>query len=233
MLNLREDDQLEYWFKDYNVDDKTLEMLYSYYELIYEYNQVMNLTGVDDLHGVFLKHFYDSLTITRCIKFENNMSIADVGTGAGFPGIVLAICYPKVDVTLIEPLKKRCNFLQVVVDKLGLKNVEIINKRSEEIDMEFDIVVSRAVARLNILTELCLPHVKLEGFFIALKGKNGQEEVQEAKKAIKILGGDVYKLDKFNLPVENSNRMNVVIRKIKRTEKKYPRNFSQIKSKPL
>lgn len=232
-MDLRNDESLKYWFDEYQVTDLMLSRLYRYYELISEYNKVMNLTGVDDLHGVFLKHYYDSLTISNDIDLVDGMTVADVGSGAGFPGIVLAICYPRVSFTLIEPLQKRCKFLNTVIDDLELKNVVVLNARSEDVVDKFDVVTSRAVARLNILSELCIPLVNVGGYFIALKGKAGLTEVDEASTAFHRLGAKLVSAEMFKLPLEESDRVNVVAVKTRKTDAKYPRNFSQIKSKPL
>ncbi len=234
MINqLKKDQELNYWFEfTANLTDTQQEQYYRYYELIHEYNQVMNLTGIDDLHGVYLKHYYDSLTICELIT-EDIKTVADLGSGAGFPGIVLAIYYPEKQFSLIEPLTKRCKFLQIVVDELGLKNVEILNERAEDIKQKYDMLTSRAVSRLNILLELSMPLVKVNGVFIALKGSQAQTEVMEAKNALKQLDSTVEVVSDIILPFENSKRSNLKIRKNKETKAKYPRNYGQIKKKPL
>lgn len=228
-----DDYDLRFWYDKYSFSEEIESRLFRYYQLIHEYNKVMNLTGIDDVEGVYLKHFYDSLTVLDQIEVEDNIRIADVGTGAGFPGLVLAICCPNINVTLIEPLQKRCKFLDIVVKDLNLLNVTIINKRSEDINEKYDYVVSRAVARLNILLELCSQLVTDGGFFIALKGRDGALEIKEATKAMQVLG---FKLDdalELQLPVEESNRVNIKLYKFGNTPVKYPRNFGQIKNKPL
>ncbi len=230
---LKNDEQLNFWFKEYDFNDEIQSKIYQYYELIFEYNKVMNLTGIDDLYGVYLKHFYDSLTITKIINFKDNCRVADVGTGAGFPGIILAICYPNIHVSLIEPMTKRCKFLEIVKEKLNLSNIDIINKRSEDVNIKFDIVTSRAVARLNILLELCIPLVKVNGFFIALKGSAGDTEIVESKNALNKLDSSIDKIDHLLLPIENSIRINIKIKKNKETKIEYPRNFGRIKQAPL
>ncbi len=233
IAKLKSDEELSYWFEfTSNLTDKQQEQYYQYYELIKEYNQVMNLTGIDDLHGVYLKHYYDSLTICELIT-DDIKTIADLGSGAGFPGIVLAIYYPDKKFSLIEPLTKRCKFLQAVVDELGLENVEILNERAEDIKDKYDMLTSRAVARLNILLELAMPLVKVGGVFIALKGSQGNLEVTEAKHALKELDSTLVSSKEVVLPFENSQRINLEIKKNKETKAKYPRNFGQIKKKPL
>lgn len=218
---------------DDNLTQQQKEQYYRYYELIAEYNKVMNLTGIDDYQGVYLKHFYDSLTVKEMIEKINPKSIADVGSGAGFPGIVLAIYFPQIKFSLIEPLTKRINFLKVVVEQLGLENVELINERVEDIDARFDVVTSRAVARLNILLELCAPVCNVGGYVLTLKGPKVTEELAESKNAISKLGLKEYATEQLTLPIEESTRYNVYFEKIKETPAKYPRNFGQIKKKPL
>lgn len=215
------------------LSDVQRKQYYRYYELIAEYNKVMNLTGIDDYEGVYLKHFFDSLTVKDKIIELNPSSIADVGSGAGFPGIVLAIYFPQIKFSLIEPLTKRIKFLQVVVDELKLENVELINERVEDLDTKYDIVTSRAVARLNILLELCAPVCNVGGYVLTLKGPKVTEEIKEATKAIAKLGLDTPISEKLILPIEESTRYNVYFKKIKETPAKYPRNYGQIKKKPL
>ncbi len=231
---LKQNPNLEYWFAATSeASDAQQEQLYRYFELIAEYNKVMNLTGIDDLEGVYLKHFYDSITVEPLFEQKSGLTIADLGTGAGMPGIILAIIYNQHHYSLIEPLTKRCKFLQIVVDDLGLENVEILNERAEDIDDRYDIVVSRAVSQLNILSELSIPLVKEGGLFIPLKGAKANEELKQANQALRILGAKVEQVDEIVLPFENSKRANIKIRKVKATPKKYPRNFGQIKKKPL
>lgn len=234
MINeLRKDPDLNYWFDiTKNLSENQQEQYYNYFKLIHEYNKVMNLTGIDDLHGVYLKHFYDSLTICKLI--DNDVkTIADLGSGAGFPGIVLAIYYPNIKFSLIEPLTKRCKFLDTVIEKLGLNNVVVLNERAEDVTQKYDIVTSRAVSRLNILLELSIPLVKNNGYFIPLKGAQAEIEVKEAKNALKELSSEVEMVDQIILPFEESKRANLKIKKLKSTKDKYPRNYGQIKKKPL
>lgn len=210
-----------------------LKNLEKYYELIAEYNKVMNLTGIDDKHGVYLKHFYDTLSVyDELVKMEVK-TIADLGSGMGVPGIVLAIVFPNINFYLIEPLEKRCKFLNIVVEKLNLSNVKVLNVRSENLQQKFDVVVCRAVAKLNILCELSCQLVKVDGTLICLKGLKYEEEISDSERAFKMLNFKLNKLDLFKIPVENSNRANVYLLKTKQTSNKYPRNYSQIKSKPL
>jgi 16S rRNA (guanine527-N7)-methyltransferase len=228
------DDVKEFTFwEEQKISDLENEQFLKYYNLIHEYNKVMNLTGIDDREGVYLKHFYDSLTLRNDIEIKDGYVIADVGSGAGFPGVVLAIMYPNSKFHLIEPIKKRCDFLAKVVMVLELKNVTICNKRSEEIKQKYDLVISRAVAKLNILLELCIPILKVNGYMVAMKGAKAKEEIKDAFAGLNILNSKVVKHESFRLPFEESMRCNVVIKKVSETAIKYPRNFSQIKSKPL
>ena len=212
------------------------DQLHTYFELLVEKNKVMNLTGITEENEVYEKHFYDSLLFSFDIDFSGK-TLIDVGTGAGFPGLVLAICYPDLKVTLLEPLNKRCVFLSEVVTALGLQNVEIVNQRSEDYSKnnreKFDYATARAVARLNILLELVMPLVKVNGTFIALKGRLGYEEVDESKRALELLDCKVDKVQDVKLLTDDDSRQNIYVLKLKKTNNKYPRNYSQIKNKPL
>ncbi len=211
-----------------NITELQLQQLERYYELLIEYNKVMNLTGITDKEEVYLKHFYDSLTITKVIDLNNYETLCDVGTGAGFPGLVIKILYPHLKVTLLDSLNKRLNFLNIVIKELNLKDIETIHTRVEEYNKKFDITVARAVAPLNILLEYCIPITKVNGYFIAMKGKN-----EEASNAILKLNSEIIETNSFLLPIENSNRTIIKIKKIKETDKKYPRKYSEIKKNPL
>ena len=188
----------------------------------------MNLTGITDKEDVYLKHFYDSLTITKVIELNKYETLCDVGTGAGFPGLVLKIMFPNLKVTLLDSLNKRLNFLNVVIKELNLKEVETVHSRVEEYKKQFDVVVARAVAPLNILLEYCIPITKINGYFIAMKGKS-----EEAANALRELNSEIITTNSFLLPIENSNRSIIKIKKIKETNKKFPRKYSEIKKNPL
>ncbi|MDD7735413.1 MAG: 16S rRNA (guanine(527)-N(7))-methyltransferase RsmG [Bacillales bacterium] len=213
-----------------------LEQLNLYQRLLKSKNEVMNLTSIVEKEEVFEKHFLDSLLFSFGEDFNNKKGI-DVGTGAGFPGLVLAISYPNFKVTLLEPLNKRCLFLKEVVDKLKLDNVEIVNARAEDYCKdhmeEFDYAFARAVSSLSILLEIIIPLVKVNGYFIALKGKKFQEEINENQNALKELNCHVEKVKESFLPSEKDVRGNIFFKKDQKTSKKYPRNFSQIKKRPL
>ena len=215
----------------FNLNDYQNKLLFEYFELISEYNKVLNLTGIDDIDGVYNKHYLDSLLLDNIIPISVS-TIADIGTGMGVPGIILAIYYPNKDIYLVEPLTKRCKFLEVVVEKLKLENVTIINGRAEDLSIKVDLSVSRAVANMNMLLELCYGVVRDNGYILVMKGKNANSEKELARSAI-----DKLKLILEDEKVEflNGNedmRVNYLFKKGKHISK-YPRHFSQIKKKPL
>lgn len=215
---------------------KQFEQLNRYYELIVEYNKVMNLTGITEKEQVYLKHFYDSLTIAKVIDLNKEETLCDIGTGAGFPGIVLKILFPNLKITLIDSLNKRIEFLKIVIKELNLKDIEAIHARAEEYAInnieKFDAVTSRAVAPLNILLELSIPILKINKYFISYKG-NISREIIESENTLKKLESKIEKIAQFELPKEKSNRTIIKIKKENKTNKKYPRKFSEIKKKPL
>lgn len=212
-----------------------LQQLEKYYNLLIEYNKVMNLTGITEKKDVYLKHYYDSLTIAKVINLKENITLCDIGTGAGFPGLVLKILFPNLKITLVDCLNKRIKFLNTVINEIGLKDIETVHSRIEDygkINREkFDIVTARAVAPLNILLEYSIPIVKNNGYFIPLKGNLVNEPNFES--ALKILNCTIEKKEKFVLPIENSNRMILLIKKNNITKKIFPRNIIEIKNKPL
>lgn len=213
--------------------EQQLEQFEQYMHMLQEWNEKMNLTAITEDEEVWEKHFYDSILPFASL---DPSSMCDVGSGAGFPGIPVKIAFPKCKMTLIEPLHKRCRFLSAVVEELGLDNVEIINERAEDYAKDhresFQIVSARAVAKLSILLELCVPLLKVNGIMIALKGKNGNEELQQAKKAISELGIQLIKEEKTTIE-DGSTRINLYFEKMRPTPKKYPRAYGQIKKKPL
>ena len=215
------------------LNDIQLQQLHKYFELLVKYNKVMNLTGITEENEVYLKHFYDSVTLARVIDLNSVSSLCDIGTGAGFPGMVLKIIYPNLDVTLVDSLNKRIEFLKVVIKELGLTKIEAIHARAEEYAInnreKYDIVTARAVASLNVLLEYSIPLVKVNGYFIAMKGK--MEE--DASNALKSLSSKVELIDNFLLPIENSNRTLVKVKKEAKTASRFPRKFAEIKKKPL
>ena len=213
---------------------KQKEQLHTYYELLVFWNQKMNLTAIIKEDDVYLKHFYDSLTIVKAIDLTHVEKVLDVGSGAGFPGIVLIICFPHLKLDIIDANNKKILFLNEVVKTLELKDVNLIHGRCEEYALktreEYDLVTARAVASLDILLELCLPFVKVNGYFIALKGKDENINIQ---KSLQILQGKEEQVIKFLLPRENSERTIIKIRKEGPTPKEYPRSYDKIKKKPL
>lgn len=203
-----------------------------YYKFLVEENDKYNLTSITDKDEVYIKHFLDSLSIENIIDLDN-ISLCDVGSGAGFPAIPLKIMYPNIKLTIIEPTLKRCNFLKQVVEMLNMKDVEIINDRAENIkDMHFDVVCARAVSNLSILLELCIPLVKVNGYFISMKGSNYKEELDDASNALNALDAKVEDIYEYDLE-EHGKRVLLKIKKIKETKKIYPRMYSQIKKKSL
>lgn len=224
--------------KDLAIDltEEKRNQLEKYYELLIEENEKINLTAITEKDQVYLKHFYDSATVNRVIDLTQEQSICDIGTGAGFPGIVLKILFPNLKMTLVDSLQKRISFLNKVITELHLKDIQAFHFRIEEFSQEnrnqFDIVVARAVAPLNILIEYALPMVKVGKYFLAMKA-NVEEEIQKSKQALKKLEAEIIKTDSFSLPKEQSQRTLLLIRKNKNCSKKYPRKFSEIKKSPL
>lgn len=222
-----------------NLTERQIQQFGMYYELLIEWNKVMNLTGITEFDEVMLKHFVDSAAIAKKIELEEKKSLIDVGTGAGFPGIPLKIIYPHLDVVLLDSLNKRIKFLNEVVDKLGLFGVKTIHGRAEDAAKRpeyregFEIVVSRAVANLAVLSEYCLPFAKKCGYFISYKSGSVDEEVNGAKKAIHVLGGEVKSIEKFCLPHSDMERSFVIIEKVKDTPKKYPRKAGMPVKEPI
>lgn len=212
-----------------------LKQLEKYYELLIEYNKVMNLTSITNKEDVYLKHFYDSLTLSKIIDLNKDLELCDIGTGAGFPGLVLKIIFPNLKITLVDCLNKRINFLNNVIEELKLENIKTIHARIEDYGKDnreqFDIVTARAVAPLNILLEYSIPIVKVNGYFIPLKG-NLDNEVDYNKALIK-LKCTIEKKEIFKLPIENSHREILLIKKNQKTNKIFPRHNNQIKNKPL
>ena len=216
------------------VTESELILLEKYYDMLVEYNKFMNLTGITEHDEVYLKHFYDSLTIVKAIDLNNVETLCDIGTGAGFPGIVLKIFFPNLKITLVDALQKRINFLNEVIKELNLEKIETIHDRIEEYGVKnreiFDVATARAVAPLNILLEYSIPILKQNGYFIPMKANIENENYENA---LKILNCTIEKKYKFLLPIEQSNRTIIKIKKEKPTSKKYPRKNNLIKNKPL
>lgn len=208
-----------------------------YYKFLVEYNEHVNLTAITDYDGVYYKHFYDSLTLSLALDVTMPINLVDVGAGAGFPSIPNAIVFNNLNVTIIDALNKRINFLNELIAKLKLNNAKALHARAEEYAAfhreEADVVTARAVARLNILAELCIPLVKVGGLFVAMKSVESEQEFLEAKGAIKTLGAEHLKTISVELPNQMGHREILVFKKVNKTPSKYPRQFSQIKNKPL
>ncbi len=215
------------------LNEQQISQFEQYMKLLQEWNEKMNLTAITEEEEVWEKHFYDSILPFASL---NPRSMCDVGSGAGFPGIPVKIAFPECHMTLLEPLQKRCRFLNEVKETLGLKDVQIVNARAEDYVKEarekFEVVSARAVARLSILLELCVPLLKPDGIMVALKGKNGEEELKNAQKAVHELGIHLIREEKTIIE-DDSTRINFYFKKMRPTPKKYPRAYGQIKKKPL
>ena len=219
------------------LNDTQISQFEKYYQLLIEWNEKMNLTAITESTEVAIKHFYDSITFLFHTYIKKCGKVIDVGTGAGFPGIPLKIMRPDIQLTLLDSLNKRLIFLQEVCDNIGIDAV-IIHKRAEEggrdknLREKFDIATSRAVANMNTLSEYLMPFVKVKGKMVAMKGKNGDEELANAKGAIKILNGEIVKCDEFLLP-NGDERTIIVVNKKSHTPMQYPRQGGKIKNNPL
>lgn len=225
--------------EDVALTDQQMAQFDTYFHLLVEWNEKMNLTAITEEKEVYLKHFYDSLLVGLKMALNPQAAICDVGSGAGFPSIPLKILYPELSVTIVDSLKKRITFLQELTDQLGLTNVHLYHDRAEtfgqnpEFREQFDYVTARAVARLNVLAELCLPLVKKDGYFLALKAAKSDEELQEAKPAIAQLGGKFIEEKTMALPLSGDERHLLVIQKKKVTPKKYPRKPGLPNKQPI
>lgn len=235
--------QFEKYLEQFQItlNDKQKEQFLKYYELLVEWNGFMNLTAITEFDDVMKKHFVDSLSIVKAfskIRTEK-LKVIDIGTGAGFPGIPLKIVFPQIELTLLDSLQKRLKFLQEVINQLELGEVELIHGRAEDFCKpsmkreQYDLCVSRAVANLATLSELCLPYVKVGGKFIPYKSEKAEEEVREAQKAITLLGGEVKEQIGFELPESNIGRTLVVIEKKNITPKKFPRKAGMPAKEPI
>ncbi|MDN2453693.1 16S rRNA (guanine(527)-N(7))-methyltransferase RsmG [Lactobacillus sp. UCMA15818] len=224
------------------LDDHQMEQYEQYFQLLVDFNAHTNLTAITEKNEVYLKHFFDSLLTGVAIPQlqVESLTLCDVGAGAGFPSIPLRIAFPNLEITIVDSLNKRILFLEKLADNLGLTGVSFFHARAEEFAGKksqfresFDIVTARAVARLNVLTELCLPLVKVGGSFVALKAQKAGTELDEAQFAIKTLGGKFIKDDKLTLPITGDERHLIKIDKIKKTPAKYPRKAGTPGKKPL
>lgn len=221
-----------------SLDNHQINHFLDYYKLLIEWNKLMNLTSITDFKEVITKHFIDSLSLVKVFR-PNNEKILDLGTGAGFPGIPLKIAFPNTKIVLMDSLNKRINFLNEIIDKLEINDVVAIHGRAEDFGKDqsyrekFDLCTSRAVARLSVLSEYCIPFVKVGGCFVSYKSDQISDELNEAKRAIDILGGKILKTEEFDLPGTDIGRSLVLIEKTKNTPKKYPRTAGKPTKEPL
>lgn len=227
--------------KGINLTPKQKEQFSIYYKELVETNKKVNLTRITDEAEVYQKHFYDSITPLLMFPelFEGKKTLADVGAGAGFPSLPIKILKPDLKVTIIDSLGKRLKFLESLIQKLELDNVTLVHSRAEDAGQnpslreDFDLVTARAVARMSVLSEYCLPLVKVDGYLLALKGPKADSELADAKKAIKLLGGKTIKVSEFVLPDSDDERTLILVKKIAKTPKKYPRQAGTPNKKPL
>ncbi len=222
------------------LNEPQMKQFDQYLELLQEWNEKVNLTAITEEEEVYLKHFYDSATLAQQIDFvDKTIKLCDVGSGAGFPSIPLKIMFPNIEVTIVDSLKKRINFLQLLVDELGLENVHLFHARAEDFGQDkahrntYDVVTARAVANLSVLAEFCLPITKVGGTFAAMKGSKASEELNDSKKAIKTLGGKTQEVASFELPLDAGERNIILIKKDRKTPGKYPRKAGTPNKNPL
>lgn len=222
-----------------DINEKQMQQFITYYEMIIERNKVVNLTAITDFQDVVEKHFLDSLSLKNCIDLNQNKKLLDLGTGAGFPGIPLNIVFPELNVILMDSLNKKIIFLQEVIEELNLKNISALHGRAEEAARKkdhrevYDICVSRAVSNLASLSEYCIPFIKKGGQFVSYKSGEIEEEVNQAKSAIFLLGGKIKDVKKFQLVESEAERSFVIIEKVKGTPERYPRKAGTPSKNPL
>lgn len=218
------------------LNERQLNQLEKFYKLLIEWNQKINLTTIISEEEVYLKHFYDSLTLVKEINLDQKLKLCDVGSGAGFPGIVLKICFPKLEIVLVEALQKRVNYLNDIIKKIGLTDIVAIHARMEDFsrinEEKFDMITARAVANLNVLLEISVRALKIKGQMIFMKA-NCEEEINHSRQALNKLSCNIVHINKFKLPIENSNRTIITVVKQEKTKNIYPRTIDKIKKNPL
>lgn len=219
-----------------DVTENQLKQLEIYADYLLEYNKTTNLTGIKTIDEVYLKHFYDSLLICKYYDFSNTNNLLDIGSGAGFPGVIIKIFFPNINVTLLDANNKKVTFLNKLIDKLGLTGINAVNDRAENYVKKnrnaFDITVARAVSEMRIISELAIPFTKKDGYFIAFKG-NYPEELKNSENTINILNANIEKIEKDSLPFINDERTFIFVKVNDITLDKYPRSYEQILKKPL
>ena len=225
----------------FKLSSKQKEQFATYYNKLIEFNKKVNLTRITDKNEVYLKHFFDSITplLEFSDLFKGEKSLCDVGAGAGFPSLPIKILCPDLSITIVDSLGKRLKFLDELVSDLSLDKVTLVHSRAEDVGQnknlreKFDLVTGRAVARMSVLSEYCLPLAKVDGYLVALKGPKAQDELAEAKNAIEVLGGSVKEVKELTLPDTDDERTLIVVKKVKATPKKYPRQAGTPNRKPL
>lgn len=226
---------------NFELTDKQKQQFKLYFKMLIEVNEHVNLTRITEEDEVYLKHFYDSITPLFIFGevFKDGATLCDVGAGAGFPSIPLKILKPGLKITIVDSLQKRLNFLKDLISELGLTDVELVHGRAEDVGQnklyreKFDIVTARAVARMSVLSEYCLPLVKKGGYFVALKGPKAEDELDDGKKALEVLGGKLIRDEELTLPESEEERTLVLVQKVKSTPKKYPRQAGTPRRKPI
>lgn len=222
-----------------SLNQMQIDKFMKYYELLIEWNQYINLTAITEFDEVCLKHFIDSLSLSKVVDCTKDDTIIDIGTGAGFPGIPLKIVFPNLKITLLDSLGKRVKFLNEIIEKLSLEKIEAIHGRAEDYAKselyreKYDICVSRAVSNLSVLSEYCIPYVKVNGFFISYKSEKVSEEIKTAQRAVKVLGGKIYHQEEFILPNSDIYRNLIMIQKVEHTPQKYPRKAGIPSKEPI
>ncbi|MCB2313141.1 16S rRNA (guanine(527)-N(7))-methyltransferase RsmG [Clostridium tagluense] len=220
-------------------NEKKYEQFMRYKDLIQEWNEKVNLTAIKEDEEIVKKHFIDSIKVFKFKELKSAKNIIDIGTGGGFPGIPMNLIKPEINIVLLDSLNKRINFLNEVIKELQLKNIKAIHGRAEDFAQEkqyrekFDVAVSRAVANLTVLSEFCIPYVKVGGYFVAMKGPAVEEEIKSSKNAIRMLGGHIEHIEKVQIEDSDFNHNLVIIRKIAETHKKYPRKAGMVTKNPL